>query len=248
VALPLLATKKACFKGPVNFIDIPSVQIVGKIAIKSVKDLAGKKVGTLAGAVGNIAVHLWLDKHGIPRKDVTVVNVSPPDMPVALAKGSVDAIVWTEPIPQQAIQIMGQDKAHYIGDIGEAYRDVAPLNVTCAWYDKHGDGGMQKLTAAWIDAVTHLLANPEQAAQLTGKRLQMEPQNVLRLWREGKWLERGWPANLTDAQIDMYHANAHYLISINELKELPDLTTWISSRWLRAVAPERVSLKKYPGY
>jgi NitT/TauT family transport system substrate-binding protein len=248
VGLPLIATGKACFKGPVNFIAIPSVRAVGAMAMNGPKDLAGKKVGTVAGAVGNIALHLWLDKYGVPRDQVTVVNVSPPDMPIALAKGSVDAIIWTEPTPGQAIEMIGKDKVHYVGNISEAYRDVAPLNVTCNWYERYGDKGMEKLTAAWIEAVEFLKKNPQRAAEITGKRLQMDGANVLKLWQDGNWLKEGWPADLSDDEIDMYRLNGDYLVSIKELPQAPDLTKWISSKWLKAVAPERVHLKKYPNF
>ena len=245
VGLPLIASGKACFKGPIDFIDIGSVQIVGKTDIRGVDDLVGKKVGTVAGAVGNTALHLWLDMKNIPRDKVEVVNVAPPDMPIALAQGSVDAIVWSEPIPGNAIKIMGADKAHYIGNINEAYRDVAPLNVTCKWIEQYGDKGMEALVGAWIESVEYLYAHPEVAAEITGKRLQLQPSEVLQLWKDGGWLDGAWGANLTDAQMDMLKRNAEYLISVNKLDSVPDIGTWIDSKWLRAVAPERVKLERY---
>ena len=246
VGLPLIATGKACFKGPIDFIDIGSVTVVGKTDIRSVQDLAGKKVGTVAGAVGNTALHLWLDMHHIPRDKVKVVNVQPPDMPIALARGDVDAIIWSEPTPGKAIEMIGADKAHYVGDISEAYRDVAPLNVTCKWANKYGDKGMEDLTAAWIEAVDYLYANPGKAAEITGKRLQTPPEEVLRLWKQGGWLDKkGWGADLTDSEVDMLNTNGRYLMSVGKLDKLPDLGIWISSKWLRAVAPDRVKLERH---
>ena len=246
VALPLIATGKACFKGPVNFVNINTVSVVATTGIKSVDDLAGKKVGTVAGAVGDIALHLWLDMHHIARDKVKVVNIQPPDMPIALARGDVDAIIWPEPIPGKAIQMMGADKAHYLGNIGEAYRDVAPLNVTCKWADKYGDKGMEDFVGAWVDAVNYVYADPEKAAEITGKHLQTSSQEVLQLWKQGGWLDKkGWGADLTDSEVDMLITYAKYLESVGKLDKTPDFGSWISSKWLRAVAPDRVKLENH---
>lgn len=245
VALPVLAGGKACFKGSINFTDFGSLKVVGRTDLNSVHDLVGKKVGTLAGAIGNTALHFWLDMYGIPRDKVQVVNVDAPDQPAALARGAVDAIIWAEPIASQAIAMMGPDKAHVIGNINEAYRDVVPLSVTCAWYEKYGDRGIENLDAAWIEAVDYLLANPERAAELTGARLKQDPKVILRQWTDDGWLKSAWPANLSDSQIDMIYKNAEYLISVNRMDKKPDIGAWISSKWLQAVAPDRVQLKKY---
>ena len=43
----------------------------------------------------------------------------------------------------------------------------------------------------------------------------------------------------------MYQTYGAYLKSINEPNAMPDLSTWIDSKWLRKVAPDRVKLSKY---
>lgn len=245
VALPILAGGKACFRSGINFTDFGSLGIVGRRDIASVNGLAGKKVGTVAGAIGNTALHFWLDMHSIPRDQVTIVNVQPQDMAPALVRGDVDAIIWSEPIPSQAMALIGADKVHVIGNVNEAYRDTVPLSVTCSWHDKHGDVAMKKLIAAWIEAVDHLRANPEEAARLTGAALRQEPASILKRWQDGGWLEAAWPADLNDAQVDMLLRNVDYLISVKRMEAVPDLSRWISSRWLTEVAPERVRLSRH---
>jgi ABC-type nitrate/sulfonate/bicarbonate transport system substrate-binding protein len=243
VLLPLLAKGQACFKGGLTFVDVNTVHLVARSSIETPQQLIGKKVGTLRGGIGEVALHMWLAKQGIERSKVESVNVAEQDLAVALAQGSVDAIIWPEPIPSLALQIMG-DKAHYLGNIGEAFRDVSPVNVTCAWVDKYGDKAMEQLIAAWIEAVNFIKANPDQGAALTAKRLQITAEDVKKIWKNGGWPE-GWPANLTDSQIDMYNTYGDYLKASGELPQMPDLSKWISSKWLTDVDPARVQFNKY---
>jgi NitT/TauT family transport system substrate-binding protein len=61
--------------------------------IKSPKELKGKRiaVGGGAGATGEYMLLRVLEKEGIEKKDVTLVNLAFPDMPLAFSKKSVDA-------------------------------------------------------------------------------------------------------------------------------------------------------------
>ncbi|RPJ08122.1 MAG: hypothetical protein EHM36_05870 [Deltaproteobacteria bacterium] len=61
--------------------------------IKSPKQLKGKRiaVGGGAGATGEYMLLRVLEKEGIEKKDVTLVNLAFPDMPLAFLKKSVDA-------------------------------------------------------------------------------------------------------------------------------------------------------------
>jgi len=243
ILLPLLKSGKACFKGGIAFVDVNTVNMVTKADITQPKQLEGKKIGTRKGGIGEVALHMWLAKEGIDRAKVQTVNIAEEDLPIALAKGSVDGIIWPEPTPSLALEVAGSS-VHRFGDIGSAFRDVSVVNVTCDWVQKNGDEGMKKLVAAWIDAVDLLKKDPDAGARITAKALQLTPADVKKIWKDGGWPE-GWPANLTDRQIDMYYTYGDYLKANKELTEMPDMGAWISSKWLKEVAPSRVQLTKY---
>jgi NitT/TauT family transport system substrate-binding protein len=61
--------------------------------IKTPRDLRGRRiaVGGGAGATGEYMLMRVLEKAGLERKDVNLVNLAFPDMPLAIAKKSVDA-------------------------------------------------------------------------------------------------------------------------------------------------------------
>jgi ABC-type nitrate/sulfonate/bicarbonate transport system substrate-binding protein len=243
ILLPLLKSGKACFKAGIGFVDVNTVNMVTTADIKQPKQLEGKKIGTRKGGIGEVALHMWLAKQGIERSKVETVNIAEEDLPIALAKGTVDGIIWPEPIPSLALEVAGS-KVHRFGDIGSAFRDTSVVNVTCDWVNKNGDAAMTRLTAAWVDAVELLKRDPEAGARITAKALQLSTEDVRKIWRNGGW-PGGWPATLTDSQIDMYFTYGDYLRANKEMAEMPELANWISSKWLRQVDPKRVQLSKY---
>ena len=73
--------------------------------VKSVKDLAGKKIGYVPGTMHEILLREVLGKNGInPNKDVKLLRVDFFDMGQALAKGSIDAFLSGEPFPTMAVE------------------------------------------------------------------------------------------------------------------------------------------------
>jgi ABC-type nitrate/sulfonate/bicarbonate transport system substrate-binding protein len=65
--------------------------------IARIEDLAGRKIGTPVGGTGDEYLGVALQKKGIPRDKVQVLNVPPGNLVSALQGGSVDAVVCWEP-------------------------------------------------------------------------------------------------------------------------------------------------------
>lgn len=243
VLLPLLASGKACFKGGIMFADGDIVRMVTLASIKKPEDLIGKKIGTRKAGIGEMALQMWLDANGIARDKVEIVNLSEEDQPIAMAQGKIDGLIWPEPTPSIALRIMGA-KAHRFGDIGRAYRNTGPVNVTCRWIEKNGDVAMKNFVAAWVETIKWIRANQDAAAALTAKHLKLTPDEVKKFWADGDSLN-GWPLELTDDQMQILAGYAGYIKSVDQNFVMPALGKWIDSKWLRAVDPSLVKLKKF---
>ncbi len=72
-------------------------------AIKTVKDLKGKRVGIWPGSTQEVFIMERLHMEGLSIKDVTAVRVPFGEMPAMLARGDVDAYVGAEPGPGLSI-------------------------------------------------------------------------------------------------------------------------------------------------
>jgi NitT/TauT family transport system substrate-binding protein len=75
------------------------------VAVKSVSDLLGKKIGYVPGTMHEILLREALTRHGLnPEKDVHLTRVDFYDMGLALARGGIDAFLSGEPFPSLAVQ------------------------------------------------------------------------------------------------------------------------------------------------
>jgi len=74
-----------------------------KSDIKSIKDLAGKKVAILPGSTQEVVILDRLKMEGMSIKDIQPIRVSFSDMPAALERGDIDAYVGAEPGPSISV-------------------------------------------------------------------------------------------------------------------------------------------------
>src|SRR5262245_3321942 len=74
------------------------IMVPSKSTARNMGDLRGKRIAIPSRfAVDNIFVHRLLEKYGLTDRDVTLVEIAPPDMPAALYAGAVDAYATGEP-------------------------------------------------------------------------------------------------------------------------------------------------------
>jgi len=73
--------------------------------VKGIADLKGKKIGAAGGpgSGGEYLVAKALERAELTIRDVNLVNVGNPDIPAALASGSVDAALAGPPFSEQAL-------------------------------------------------------------------------------------------------------------------------------------------------
>jgi ABC-type nitrate/sulfonate/bicarbonate transport system substrate-binding protein len=234
----------ACFLAPLDFIDEDTMRLVGRSDLITAGDLIGRKVGTVAGSEAEVALRMWLSDEGVGWDEVEVVDTAAFDLVTALTGGAVDAVIWNEPVPGQALAACGEEECRYIGEVGESYRQVALVNVTCRWQQEHGADGMTRVVRAWLEAKEYVRNNLEAAAAITADRLRLTAEEVAIRWQDRGWLQV-WGANLTDRQLAMLEAFGAYLVTTGELAEAPAVCSWVNSDWLASVAPSLVSLGEY---
>jgi hypothetical protein len=127
----------------------------------AVSIVAGVKRGTSTHG-GFLA---FLDAHGIDHDKVEIVDLRPEDMLQALAAGSLQAIVASEPTPSLAVEQGGRELAT-LGGLGNTY----PILVVARreWVASEPDAavGVLRALARAIDFITE---EPEQAASVVAR-------------------------------------------------------------------------------
>ena len=113
--------------------------------IKTPKDLTGSTIAvSTLGDFNQLSLLKWLDTNGVPSSGVHFVELKFGEMGPALARGTVQAAIITEPAKTDAI-LAGQ-----VRDFADTYIAVAPEFATIVWFT----------TKAWLQK------NPDTAKKL----------------------------------------------------------------------------------
>jgi sulfonate transport system substrate-binding protein len=82
-----------------------SILVLPNSSIRSVKDLVGKTVAMNRAGVAEFLFVAALEKYGVPRDQVKISYLNPPDAAPAFAAGKVDAwAIWSGPMEMAEVQ------------------------------------------------------------------------------------------------------------------------------------------------
>jgi NitT/TauT family transport system substrate-binding protein len=133
--------------------------------VKSIKDIAGKTVGTpTVGAILHVALLYWMKKEGVDLNSIRAVEVPFPNMPDQMAAGRIDVAVAAQPFADRMI-------AQGNLALGNQLLEVAsPVLATLwisdrTWAEQNGPI-IAKWTAAMRQAKDFIASNPGAAREV----------------------------------------------------------------------------------
>lgn len=184
----------------------------------SVADLKGKRVAVLAGS----APYYWfvrnLQERGLSARDVTFLDMTPPDAKAAFETGAVDAWAMFPPWPEQEI-VAGRAKA--------LPEFIAPIQVVVAVrgaFAQQHPAELAVVLASFDRAKAWLQAHPDEAQDLMSRALGL-PLDVVKLsWSRLDWTAKFDPS-LTQPTADFLKAEGFIKNSVDASRLLlPQLT------------------------
>jgi NitT/TauT family transport system substrate-binding protein len=102
--LPLVLIAPAAVSTPLSQVD--TLCVARSSTIMKAKDLEGKTVGVIGlKQFGDLALRVWLTKHGADVSKVRVIQAPFAEMGPALERGTFDAAMMTEPTLANAIKV-----------------------------------------------------------------------------------------------------------------------------------------------
>lgn len=96
------------------------LMVAPNCSIETIEDLRGKTVGVKKGTSTHGGFLLLLASRQLNPAEIRIVDMTPAEMPDALAAGSVDAFVASEPTPSLA-QMRGARQLATMGGLGNTY-------------------------------------------------------------------------------------------------------------------------------
>lgn len=148
--------------------------IIVRPEITSATDLRGKVFAIPHKQSSHkLLLDQFLENAGMSEKDVTVVEMSPPEMPAALASGQIAGYCVAEPFGARAVTLG-------VGKVLARSEDLWPQSVCCALvfngdFVRKQPQLVQAVTQAYGRAAHELQGHPEEAMEIAQKYLKTKP-------------------------------------------------------------------------
>lgn len=140
------------------------VSALKKSGIKSIKDLAGKKVGVPSGSSQTTMLPLFLKANGLKESDLSLINMPATAMVPALLQGQVDAILGSIDAYQIQLEAQGAELNNFrFADNGVP--TVSTSIFASNAFIKDNPDVVKKFIAASLRGWSFALDNPEKAVK-----------------------------------------------------------------------------------
>lgn len=142
-------------------------------------DLKGKRIATQRTSVAQFFLHMFLLKHGLSEKDVTICSMPQAGFPQALARGEADAASVREPFASQAVALLGTNAVTFEepGLYVEYYSLVASERFL-----KEQPETARGIVRALLAAEAFAKSQPERARSIVARTIAMPEPTLRRLW------------------------------------------------------------------
>lgn len=192
--LPVKVVSNGTNSTGVDGADFGALMVGADSPVRSVKDLAGKKVGvnTFENVV-ELAVRASALKAGIDPESIEFVKLPFPEMPAALTENRADAVFVVEPFQQIVLSQGGRALA-------SSYVDTAPnLSVAMYFTSERLLGENPDLVRRFTDAMNESLAyadaHPDEVREILPTYTQIGPEVIPDL------VLPKWPAEINEDSV-----------------------------------------------
>jgi ABC-type nitrate/sulfonate/bicarbonate transport system substrate-binding protein len=129
------------------------------------KSLVGKKIGSLAGSTQEVYLREYLAQNNLDIKQVQVVNVPVPDMPISLSQGLIDATVPWEPYLSQSLRELGKNAVVVSRGAPGLVADVIGVLANEKYIAENKDL-LEKFAIGLAEGTQFVRKNPEETAKI----------------------------------------------------------------------------------
>lgn len=204
--------------------------------INSPADLKGKKIGVMLATTSQVYADRFLEKNGIAKKDVEIVNLLPPAMQSAIIEGSgVDAISVWQPFVNNAEKALG-DKAISFTD-KDIYTGYMNLAGNSDFIAKNPET-VEKILRAYIKAEQFLSTNKTESIEIVSRVLKLDKEVTEKIWNQYEF-----KISLDKEVLDATTTEGKWIIATQQdfaSKQLPDYSVYFDNSFLKKIDESRV--------
>ncbi len=197
--------------------------------ITSMEQLKGKKVATLKGSMNELHLYSQLDKAGMKASDLTIAQMNLNDMPVALAKGDIDAYVGGE--PQSSIALDGGYGVLIKHPYDTSFGAINAGLATTSDFLKANRAAVEWTVRLWVEATDRLLKNPDELKKMAVELFQQDTKIIDLALKNTRLVSQ---INL--AQVE---ALADWELKLDYIKKKPDIKALVDTTVVDQVLKEK---------
>jgi NitT/TauT family transport system substrate-binding protein len=154
--------------------------IVAADTVRSLQDLKGHKVAYQPGSTSEFLLGFALGTVGLSERDIRSVTSTPEGVPAMLASHAVEVGVTYEPNVSTVLTLDGGRRFHALLTSREARGMITDVLVVTADTIARNPKMVQGLMRGTLDGLAFMKSNPQQAAAIIAKALDIAPAEVMR--------------------------------------------------------------------
>lgn len=206
------------------------------IGFSELADLEGKKIGTTKGSNTEFFTEALLQTAGV---EAEVINVSPPDIVPALARGDIDAGIMFPDFYPAAAKALGDDYREYRSD---AYVAWFVLSATPTMLDERSDE-LEGMVRALVKAEEYIKSNPEGAQAALAEAMEglMSIEAIA-----ARFPEAEYEIGLSNGLLDLLETQAEWVVKKGMVDKAPSrdlIKSYLATAPLEAVDASRITLE-----
>ncbi|MBB5323245.1 NitT/TauT family transport system substrate-binding protein [Anoxybacillus tepidamans] len=204
--------------------------------IKTVADLKGKKIGTEIGTIEHFFMLTALKEAGLSESDVNFTNLTVQDAGNSFIAGNLDAAGLWEPFLSMAVE---KGKGHKLVTSADFPGLISDVFVVRGDVVNNRKEDIQKIVAAWFDAVDYFSKNYDESIQLIAEKAGISKEELaagmegFKLFSPEESLEAFKEGNTYQSIYYTAQKNAEFLKDLGFIKKIPDLSRFVDPAFIK---------------
>lgn len=234
------ALKNANISAVANIDSYTGISIIGRIdrGINTYADLSGKKIGLTHGTVNQFYIGRYLELHGIPLSRVTLTDIQPDHLAVALNNGDVDAVIACEPYAYEITKGLGRNALVLSAQSGQQAFWLLVAQDT--WMADHSET-LNKFLTSLLQAQEYAATHPAEAQAIVQKRM-----GTSNFYIKSIWPQNSFALSLDQSLLLAMEDETRWMMSNNltNQTDMPNYLDYVETQSLRAVQPRAMNIIK----
>jgi len=204
--------------------------------ISKPQDLKNKKIATFLGTSSEIFTREFLKINGLKSNDVTIINLRPQEMPIALEREDIDAYIIWEPFVYNGAKLLGDKAIVFSND--KIYRTTFNIVVNNDFATKN-PSTLKKFLRALIKSENFIRKNRNESINIIAKSVDMDSSILNQVWNDYEF-----EVNLDKSLITVLEEEAEWALEIGTFSktEIPNYRGMVYEDPLKEIAPKSVTI------